>query len=148
MRYHCACLFSISLRGARIVQHSGDQGLGVASPVSHSLPQGGIKSVSSRQQRYDDLSLIRPQDPFWPLDRYRRKFGSPSRPEAKKLKHVKMVVDGVAGVVVPGDDGEGPWLLERRSGTRMENDREDDVGSSGGEEAAASDLPEPGVLCG
>lgn len=61
-----------------------------------------------------------------------------SRAEQKRLKHRKTTLDGLKGVLVPGDDGEMAFDLERRSGVRNEYDREESVGSSGGEEDIAA----------
>ena len=38
---------------------------------------------------------------------------------------------------MPGDDGEMPWALERRSGSCHEMDKEEDVGSSDGDDELA-----------
>lgn len=91
-----------------------------------------------RSQKFDECSLIRPRDKFWPIDRYKKMFGDPKAPRNKKLGHKLTSMDGFRGVVVPADDGEGPWELERRSGQRMEIDEEEDVGSSGGDEQLAN----------
>ena len=99
--------------------------------------EGGVKSVAVRQQTFDETKLIKPEDEFWPLDRYRAKFGDPSSQKNKKLGHVKTVVEGHAGVCVPTDDGTGPWRLQRAMGRRNELDREEDVGSDGGDESEA-----------
>ena len=39
------------------------------------------------------------------------------------------MVDGERGVVVPGDDGTGPFRLKHQSGTRIEQDREESCDS-------------------
>lgn len=95
-----------------------------------------MKRVSVTDQKYSDVALCRPKDDFWPIERYRRKYGSPSA--NRKLKHKKVTIDGIVGVVVPGDDGDGPWALERKSGRRTMHDEDLEVGSSDGEEAVAS----------
>ena len=41
---------------------------------------------------------------FYPMDMYKKKFGSPDDPEKKHLGHKKSKVMGVKGVIVPGDD--------------------------------------------
>ncbi len=81
--------------------------------------------------------MVRPADDFWPLARYTKKFGDPLSSRNRKLGHVKTVAEGVAGVAVPCDDGEGPWKLERSRGRRAELDKEEDVGSDGGDESEA-----------
>jgi hypothetical protein len=100
---------------------------------------GGIKSVAVRHQSFEETALIRPKDKFWLIKRYRQKFGDPLAPKNKALKHRKVKLDGHIGVLVNGDDGEGPWDVERRSGGRFEKDSEESVGSSGGEEEVATD---------
>ena len=100
---------------------------------------GGVKSVAVRTQNDKDMVLVKPSHDFWPLSRYRARFGSPSRPANKKLGHKKCMLSGHPGVIVPGDDGEGPWKVEDRSGFRLEQDREEDLGSSGGEEELAAE---------
>ena len=62
-----------------------------------------------RTKTYQDQALAKPDDEFYPLDRYIRKFGRPGA--NKKLKHKVCVIQGVRGVVVPGDDGEQPWKV-------------------------------------
>ena len=58
--------------------------------------------------------------------------------EQKRLRHRKTTLGGLKGVLVPGDDGEMPFDLERRSGVWNEYDREESVGSSGWEEDIAA----------
>jgi hypothetical protein len=100
---------------------------------------GGIKSVAVRHQTFEETALIRPRDKFWPIARYRKRFGDPTAPKNKTLKHRKVKLDGHIGVIVPGDDGDGPWDVERRSGGRFEKDSEESVGSSGGEDEVATE---------
>ena len=50
---------------------------------------GGMANVSVRTKVFKKRFLERPPDDFWPLARYRAKFGSPSRRENKKLGHQK-----------------------------------------------------------
>jgi hypothetical protein len=78
------------------------------------------------------------KDKFWLIKRYEKRFGHLSRAEQKKLKHRRTTLDGLKGVLVPGDDGDGPYDLERRSGVRNEHDQEESVGSSGGDEEIAA----------
>jgi hypothetical protein len=99
----------------------------------------GKKSVSVRKRQFNKTELIKPDNMFWPMARYRRKFGSPDLPKNKKLKHVRSKVNGVKGVVVPGDDGEGPFRLRSSEGVELQKDDEEDVGSSGGEDELAAD---------
>jgi len=111
----------------------------ISPSFSSVCSSGGVKSVATREQIYSDVVLVRLAEDFWPMKRYRLKFGSPSLPANKKHKHMQKIVDGVLGVIVPEDDGEGRWRLEHRAGSRLEHDKEHDVGfgSSGGEEEVA-----------
>ena len=86
--------------------------------------RGGVKKVGTGTQSYSDRALARPKDNFFPLSRYERKYGDPEAPRNRGLKHKIVVVDGINGVVVPGDDGEMPWALEHRFGSRHELDKE------------------------
>jgi hypothetical protein len=105
----------------------------------------GLKSIRVSKQNIRETSLIRPDDAFWPINRYRKKFGSPNAPQNKKLNHASAIVDGVKGVVVPGDDGEGPFRLRNASSVRFVKDAELDVGSSGGEEDLADEIYDSAV---
>jgi hypothetical protein len=89
----------------------------------------GIHKVVVRSQRFTSSFLERPDDWFWPMNRYRKRFGSPNLPKNKRLNHVISVVDGEKGVVVPGDDGSGPFRLKHQSGTRIEQDRDESCDS-------------------
>ena len=97
----------------------------------------GKKSVSVRKRKFNRSKLIKPDNIFWPMSRYRKKFGSPDLPKNKKLKHVRAKVNGIKGVVVPGDDGDGPYKLRSSEGVEIQKDDEEDVGSSGGEDELA-----------
>jgi hypothetical protein len=85
--------------------------------------------------------LKRPSDKFFPLKKYRRLFGDPLSAKNKKLKHVVSVVDGIRGVVVPGEDSDDsqPWELINVNGKRIEHDESEDVGSDGGEDEVAAE---------
>ena len=100
-------------------------------------PAGSYKRVSVREQSFKETALVKPSDDFWEISRYRARFGSPSRAANKKLGHVKCRVGDHMGVIVPGDDGKGPWKLENRSGSRLELDKAEDVGSASDDEEAA-----------
>ena len=98
---------------------------------------GGLKRVSVRRQEYSDSRLVKPQDDFWPWQRYVRRFGNPLSPKNRKRGHKVTRAHGHKGVVVPGDDGQGPWKLERAVGSKLAKDQEEDVGSTDGDEELA-----------
>jgi hypothetical protein len=100
--------------------------------------QGGIRKVSVHQKEFEETALVKPADKFWPMNRYTAKFGSPQAPRNKKLGHVVIKMGGYKGVLVPGDDGEGPWDVITKTGSRAEKDEELSVGSDGGDEEAAN----------
>jgi len=97
----------------------------------------GIKAVGLNEKKSDALSLVRPEDAFYPLQRYINLYGHPDLSRNRKLGHKVCVIEGISGVVVPGDDGKMPFKLERRQSTSMELTREHDVGSDGGDESEA-----------
>ena len=100
---------------------------------------GGVKKVTLKRKRFNQTSLIRPEDAFYPIARYEKKYGSPLLQKNKALGHKVAKIDGVKGVIVPGDDGLQPFRLQRRSGEALEEDKEEDVGSTDGEEEMADD---------
>lgn len=56
-------------------------------------------------------ALIRPADDFWLYRRYVKRFGDPNLAKNKALGHVVGRSEGVRGVIVPGDDGEGSYVF-------------------------------------
>ena len=98
---------------------------------------GGMKRVSVHTKEFKRRVLEKPSDDFWPLNRYRKRFGSPSRKENKRLGHKKCLLEGHPGVLVPGDDGLGPWKVRTQEGREIAKEESEDVGSSGGEEDVA-----------
>ncbi len=50
------------------------------------------------------------------------------------------MVDGLKGVIVPGDDGEMPFQLEHRQGTRIEKKTTEDVSEEEDANAAYATL--------
>ena len=92
--------------------------------ASGSKRRDGVKKVNLKRSRISMTSLIHPDDLFFPMRRYRKQFGSPSKPCNKKLGHKISVIDGVKGIVVPGDDGEMPFRLRRQSQTQVDWDSE------------------------
>ena len=99
----------------------------------------GHKRVAVRTQRYSNCELQRPDDLFWKLNRYKRRFGSPYAPKNKKLGHYISICEGIKGVIVPGDDGEMPFKIRRTQGTRLEKDKEEDCGSDSDDSELADD---------
>ena len=81
--------------------------------------------------------MVKPQDDFWPWKRYVSRFGNPLSPKNKKRGHKVTMAHGYKGVIVPGDDGQGPWKLERAVGSKLAKDQEEDVGSTDGDEELA-----------
>jgi len=130
------CCYGSSL-DRRILASFVESRLGLVLRLSLLRPKGGVKKVSVRNQAYEDTVLIKPKSKFWPLDRYIKEFGDPKGARLKKLGHKIVRLQGYRGVLVPGDDGKGPWDLETRTGTRLEKDEEESVGSSGGEQETA-----------
>ena len=65
--------------------------------------------------------LIMPEDDFWLLPRYIKKFGDPNSKENKKKGHRVCRKHGYKGVVVPGDDGEGPWKCQQSLNNALES---------------------------
>lgn len=79
----------------------------------------GVQKKSLVEEEDQEMRLVRPEDEFWPMDRYKRKFGKVSSTKNQKLGHVKTTVHGVDGVIVPGDDGEMPFKLQRSTGSKV-----------------------------
>jgi hypothetical protein len=86
-----------------------------------------------KKQQFEETALIKPADKFWPIERYTATFGSPDAPRNRALKHRKCKMSGYIGVLVPGDNGEGPWDVVTKSGERVKKEDELDVGSDGGD---------------
>ena len=85
----------------------------------------GVKKVAVRTQKFSTSFVERPDDWFWPMHRYRKRFGSPNLPKNKSLGHVQSMINGDKGVVVPGDDGIGPFRLKHQDGsTSFDSDPE------------------------
>ena len=86
-------------------------------------------TVAVQSSKFQDTFLAKPDDDFWPMARYKAKFGSPLLPKNKQLNHVATICDEIKGVIVPGDDGCGPFKIKNRSGIRIEKDTGEDIGS-------------------
>lgn len=88
--------------------------------------EGGPQKLSHKE--FDEDKLIRPRDFFWPLARYKKKHGDPRSKANRDLGHKVVKKYGHVGVVVPGDDGETPWIIERSRGSRLEKEEELNAG--------------------
>jgi hypothetical protein len=73
------------------------------------------------------------------MARYGAKFGDPASKKNKHLKHRVCKIDGIRGVVVPGDTGVQPFRIEVKTTTGIEYEQEEDLGSSGGEQELAEE---------
>ena len=65
------------------------------------------------KSQISDSALVMPDDDFYPLARYIARFGDPRDPKNRKRGHVVGYSHVHKGVIVPGDDGVGPWKLRR-----------------------------------
>ena len=92
-----------------------------------------------RNSKSQKSQLIRPDDDFWPLKRYKSKYGDPRDPANRKKGHVVSYQDGMKGVIVPGDDGDGPFKLRRLTETALGIHKEEDLGSNSSEEEEIGD---------
>lgn len=63
------------------------------------MNKGNIKKVTLHTKKFDETTLLRPDDDFYPLAKYIRLFGDPSLPANRKRKHVVTKVGGVRGAV-------------------------------------------------
>ena len=99
--------------------------------------QDGVKHVAVKNKTSKDLCLIRPDDDFWPLQRYRTKFGDPHSAENRRLKHKICTIDNIKGVAVPGDNADQPFKLRRQTIQSHQIEKEEDVGSSDGDQEVA-----------
>ena len=75
--------------------------------------------------RVAEVKLVRPQDWFQPLDRYKKVCGKKGLDWKKELRdkgHKVTVVQGIKGICMSGDDGETPWKLERSYATQHKRD--------------------------
>ena len=62
---------------------------------------------------------MRPYDVFYQIKAYHRAYGSVNSAKMKTMKHNISVMDGVMGVVVPGDQ-EQPWRLRSKVGQPLD----------------------------
>ena len=85
--------------------------------------------MSVGKKVFEETALVKPADKFWPLEAYRKRFGSPSAPRNRHLKHRVCRMSGYKGVLVPSDAADGPWDVVCRSGERAEKTDELSVDS-------------------
>ena len=58
---------------------------------------GPAKSTKVESEKFDQTELLRVDDDFWPLKKYKRLFGDPNAPANRKRKHVVTKIDGILG---------------------------------------------------
>jgi hypothetical protein len=90
----------------------------------------GVNKVHLTKSKFKQSTLDRPEDDFYPINRYRKRFGDPRSAKNRALNHKICFVEGHRGVIVPGDDGAMPWKLKHSEGhsTNLVEDLE--IGSS------------------
>ena len=93
-----------------------------------------VRKHHLKKERAFASELARPEDDFYPWARYFRRFGDPRAARNRKLGHKISVVEGVKGVVVPGDDGSQPWKLRRSSQSRLVQEDHESLGSGSEQE--------------
>lgn len=89
----------------------------------------GIKNVKVKSKQRRTISLDAPEDYFWKIEDYVKKFGCLS--EAKKRKHKVTKYHGIRGVLVPGSETGQPFKLRRSIKDEIEKEEEHDIGSDG-----------------
>ena len=82
---------------------------------------GGAKSSVVETTRSSELDLIAPEDMFYPLPVYIRKFNMDpkSKKDFKKTGHKVSIINGMKGVLVPASDPDGAWRVQRRLGSKI-----------------------------
>ena len=60
-----------------------------------------------------EVALEWPKDEFWEISRHTKRFGDPQTPANNSRGRKIPRCGGYRGVVVPTDDGTGPWHLAR-----------------------------------
>jgi len=104
------------------------------------FPGGVARSAKKHKltnSQISDSALIMPDDDFYPLARYIKKFGDPRDPKNRKRGHVVGYSQGHKGVIVPGDDGIGPWKLRRSLRSETKRDEDESLGSDSDAEQGA-----------
>ncbi len=94
--------------------------------------------MSVKEKQFISRSIEKPDDLFYPMALYIKKFGNPRDKRLAALGHKKYRADGTLGVIVPGNK-EVPWTLKNVSGNTIEMEKEEDVGSSDGGEQIAQE---------
>ena len=73
----------------------------------------GVHKTKLKVRNENRTKLIKPRDQFYPYDDYVAQFGDPLLPCNKKKGHHVSKVNGVRGIVVPGEHTGKPWEIER-----------------------------------
>ena len=95
----------------------------------NSVRELGIKDVKVKTKQRRTVSLDAPEDDFWKIDDYVKRYGPLS--EAKKRKHTVTKYHGIRGVLVPGSETGRPYKVRRSIKDEIEKEEEHDVGSDG-----------------
>ena len=99
---------------------------------------GGVKRVSVRTKQFSKRYLEKPPHELLVFSAgIAAGTTLPSRKENQSLGHKKFAFEGHVGVLVPGDDGAGPWKVRTEEGREIAKAESEDVGSSGGEDDVA-----------
>ena len=107
-------------------------GIRLESPNS-----GGVSKLHLKQTTAHKQSLVRPEDDFYPLETYTRLFGCPKDSRNKKRGHRISCINGIRGVVVPGENSDKPWKLVRSVDGSIEMQEEHDNGDGSDGEVEA-----------
>lgn len=91
-----------------------------------------LKQTTAHKQ-----SLVRPEDDFYPIEVYTRLFGCPKDSKNKKRGHRISIINGIRGVVVPGENTDRPWKLVRSVDGSIEMHEEHDNGDGSDGEVEA-----------
>ena len=87
--------------------------------MSHAGLAGGVESSVAQTTRSSELGLIAPEDTFYPLPFYIRKFNMDpkNKKDFKKTGHRVSIINGMKGVLVPTADPDGAWRVQRPLGS-------------------------------
>ena len=91
-----------------------------------------LKQTTAHKQ-----SLVRPEDDFYPIEVYTRLFGCPKDSKNKKRGHRISIINGIRGVVVPGENTDRLWKLVRSVDGSIEMHEEHDNGDGSDGEVEA-----------
>lgn len=82
-----------------------------------------------------ETALKMPEDDFYPLPRYEKRFGDPRSAKNRRLGHTVSWQGGILGVIVPGDDGEQPFKIARTVRDQLSKKQEEQCGVHSDSEA-------------